>query len=207
MRLSTALALSLVPLATGAAAGRAAPLSLSASGNPTAALSAPAFFPTTLTFPVTGTILGRVQPSDRLSVAFNRQVAQATLCSSWTNGTNNRMLTVAVQAVNATPSDYLTITSAPSATCAGGVFNFGTVSLGSTAYVSSTASYPSSTLALSQTSSSTTLTIALGSQSGGSVATVTSGSNALYTPSAAIRDLSGNSTGTSQSRALTGISF
>lgn len=207
MRLAGVLALSVITLTAGAGPGQAAPLALSASGNPTAALSAPAFFPTSLSFPVIGTIPGRVQPSDRVSVAFNRQVSQTTLCSSWTNGTSIRTLTVGVQVVNATPSDYLTITSAPSATCAGGVFNFGTVALGSTAYVSSTASYPSSIVALVQTSSSTTLILVLGAQSGGSVATVLTGSNAVYTPDPSIRDMAGDSAGTSQAQAAVGLSF
>jgi hypothetical protein len=113
-------------------------------------------------------------------------------CSSWTNDNVDQSLTgnsdVTVTVTNGT-HDSIAVTSA---TC---TFHLGTIDMGSSGYVSSTATFKGSTSSTKSTitwdESARTLVITLGAKTGGSVSNVTS-STPVYTASSSLSDTSGN---------------
>ena len=159
----------------------------------------PVFFPASLVDANRGSIVGKAERSDTVTVVFSQQVSQPTLCSGWSNSRSSQSLGSASIRINngagATGNDTLTVVGVSSSTCNGGVFHFGTIDLGAAGYVSGgNVPFPSSTIALSQTSTSTTLSLTLATAStggsNGTLAQVTSGSAAVYQPDAAITDTS-----------------
>jgi hypothetical protein len=85
--------------------------------------------------------LGQVAQSDTVTVQFNKAIAVASMCSTWSgNGTNqslqaNNDVTVTITNGVGAVHDSLTVSSA---TCA---LHFGTLDLGTSAWVTSTTSY------------------------------------------------------------------
>jgi len=141
-----------------------------------------------------GTVTGRPERFDTVTVVFSVQLSQATLCSTWTNGTSSRSVTGTVSITNGgAGNDVLTVTTVPVGTCASG-FRFGSLDLGSPGYVTATRTYGTSTIALTQTVTATTLRITLGTASGAGT-TVSGGSVMVYTPDPLVADLSGNRCG------------
>jgi prepilin-type N-terminal cleavage/methylation domain-containing protein len=139
---------------------------------------------------VSGNIAGKVEKGDQIKVTFSKALDTTTFCSGWDGTTalsGNGQVVVTVTDGTGATNDKLTVTTASGCT-----FNFGTVDLGSTAYISAgNASFSgnggnASTIAWS--SGTNTLTITLGTKSGSGVVAVVALSTAVYTPSAAIQD-------------------
>ena len=141
----------------------------------------------------TGTA-GRPDKGDQIVVTFSDQLDVSTLCSTW-SGNGDQSISGDNQATvtlnNVSGSDTVTVSSS---TC---TLNFGTLSLGSTAYTTATDTFAGagvnkSTIAWS--ASANQLTITLGQVTGAGQATVAT-SIATYTPSTSVLNVSGVPTG------------
>jgi hypothetical protein len=172
-------------------AGWAASFSLTTTTLTAKALATPVAYPTSVVTANVGGTVGRPQAGDTVTVVFSVQLSQATLCSSWTNGTSSRTLSATLQiADGGSGNDVLTVSSVSAAICSAG-FRFGSLDLGSPGYVSATRTYTTSTIALTQTAAATTVKLTLGTASGAGT-TVSSGAAAVYIPNPLVADLSGN---------------
>jgi hypothetical protein len=138
----------------------------------------------------TGTA-GTITAGDTVSVVFSAQMNVSKFCSTWSGDTYNQTLNglsdVTVSVANAT-HDTLSVTSL---TC---TFNFGSLNLGSAAYVSVAATFKGSTTStrstIAWTAATHTLVITLGAKTAGTVANVAT-STPIYTASAVISDAAG----------------
>jgi prepilin-type N-terminal cleavage/methylation domain-containing protein len=137
-----------------------------------------------------GSTTGRLEKGDKIVVVYSAQMDVSGMCSAWSGDTTNQTLNanndVTVSVSNGA-TDALTVTSA---TCA---FHFGSLNLGSSAYVTSAAAFSgagSNTSSIAWTAATHTLTITLGALKSGAVATVTS-STPVYTASGLIVDTPG----------------
>ena len=157
----------------------------------------------TLNNSATGTA-GTVNRLDTIVVQYSGPMSVSSMCSTWSGDTTNQSITannvVGVTISNGgTANDYMTV-STTSAAC-GGAFHFGTLTLGSTGYLVSTASQTfsgsgagnASTIAWN--ASTYTLTITLGTNA---TTPGDDGSNnvpgntvAVYTPDPAILGTTG----------------
>jgi hypothetical protein len=133
-----------------------------------------------------GGIAGRVEAGDSIVITFSDQLRVSTLCSTWTGDTANQTLNgnnqVTATLNNGGASDTITLASSA---C---TVNFGTLSLGSTAYTSANVNFAgigTSATTLSWNATTHQLTVKLGTASAAGAATVAS-SAATYTPAAAI---------------------
>lgn len=211
MRRSTVIAASLGALLAGTAgAVWATTFTLSAKHLGATSLVTPSFFPTSLTTTNVGTIVGRAQQNDKLTVVYSEEVLASTICSGASTTVGTQTLTGATVTIGnntgSTGNDVLTL-SVPTSTCPGGI-HFGSVDLGSASYVSgANVVFSNSTLALTQTTSSGTLVITLGTASGGTTATVSSGSAQVYTPDPAITNTAGGAIGTNLAKSSATIAF
>jgi hypothetical protein len=151
--------------------------------------------PTVTAFTSTaGTVSGQLQPGDTFSIGFSEAIQVSSFCTTWSGDASNQALSVdndvTVTLVNGgASSDSVTVTSA---TC---TFNLGTVSLGSTGYVSGgNAVFKGTGLnksSITWNATTRVMLITLGTKGGtGTVATVTT-SIATFTPSGQL-DLAGN---------------
>jgi hypothetical protein len=170
--------------ATGATANKS--LSITIAAGPTIS---------SVTLANGGTIQGRLEKGDTITVVFSAQMSVSSFCSAWSGdssdqllNSNNDVTVMATDGMGAT-NDSLTVTSA---SC---TFRFGSINLGSNAYVSGgNATFSgtgSSRSSIGWTAATRTLTITLGAQTGGTVATVTS-STPIYTASGSITDSAAN---------------
>ena len=141
--------------------------------------AAPAGTISSVTLANTGGTAGRIVPGDTITVVFSSQMSVSSLCSTWSNDANNQSLTANGDVV-VTVTDGTGVTndslSVNSGTC---TFNFGSVGLGSNAYLTGGAVTFSGNGAnaskINWTAGSNTLTITLGSKHGsGTMATVAS---------------------------------
>jgi type II secretory pathway component PulJ len=146
-----------------------------------------------------GSIPGKLEKGDTITVTFSAQMSVSSFCSAWSGNASNQSLSasndVNVALTNGTgaTNDSLTVTSA---SC---TFNFGTLNLGSPSYVSSVVSFGGSganvsTIAWNATAH--TLTITLGAQKSGTVLNVAS-SAPVYTASGSVVDGTGAAIGNS----------
>ena len=143
-----------------------------------------------------GSTQGRIESGDSLSVTFSGALNTSTLCSAWTTGTSFTT-TASVHVSSATPN-VVTIDGWNSSSC--GTGNFGTIDMGSGAYVTSpggsnkSLNFTGSVVTYDATSR--VFKIVLGSQATGgtegSAATVPS-STAAITLSSTIKDSNGYS--------------
>jgi hypothetical protein len=134
----------------------------------------------------TGGVAGRIEAGDSIVITFSDQVRVSTLCSTWVGDTTNQVLNgsnqVTATLTNGAASDTISLTSAA---C---TLNFGSLSLGSTAYTTANINFAGAGLAattLSWNATTHQLTVKLGTASGVGAATVTS-SALTYTPATAI---------------------
>ncbi len=152
----------------------------------------------------TGTVK-KIDEGDTIVVTFSQALDLTTVCPGSTlplNGNNNVLVTINNGAGAANDT---VIVSAAKCTGVGGL-KFGSIDLGSGAFVTATATFGAngggndSTI----TWSATTLTITLGKQNGGTTAAVSAANTATYTPDAAMKSslnvtVSGTSTVTGSS--------
>jgi hypothetical protein len=83
---------------------------------------------------------------------------------------------------------------------------FGTIDLGSALYVSTAASFTTSSVVITQTATSATLVFTLNGRTG-TFATVASGAAAVYTPNPALTDTAARSIGTSTAVTTATVQF
>jgi len=144
-----------------------------------------------------GTTAGKIEKGDTITVVFSEQMSVSGFCSTWTSGdTNNQSLTVSgdvtvTLADGGAGNDTISVTSG---TC---TFNFGSINLGSTAYVTGgsltfNGSGSTNKSTITWTASSHTLVITLGAQSGSGTPGTVTASTATYTPSGSLTDSAGN---------------
>ncbi len=141
----------------------------------------------------TGTA-GTMDKGDTVAIVFSAQMSETSICSAWTGGdTANQTLnassnvTVSISDGTSPTNDALTVTSA---SC---TFNFGSINLGSSAYVSTAASFGGTTTnasSISWTASTRTLVVTLGAKISGTVANVLT-STPIYTASGLLKDPAG----------------
>lgn len=144
---------------------------------------------TTVSLANGGATQGQIEKNDTITVVFSAQMSVSSFCSTWSNDANNQSLnsngdvTVTVTDGTGATNDSLTVTSA---TC---TFRFGSINLGSNAYLSGgNATFSgngSNKSSISWTAATNTLVITLGGRSGGTPATVAS-STPIYTASGLI---------------------
>ena len=146
---------------------------------------------TSVTLTNGGATAGQLEKGDTVTVVFSAQMSETTLCSTWSSGdTVDRLInadsnvTVAISDGSGATNDALTVTST---TC---TFNFGSLNLGSNAYVSAATTFGGTSTNVSTitwTASTHTLVIKLGAKIAGTVATVAT-STPIYTAAAGLRD-------------------
>jgi len=141
---------------------------------------------------------GRIDQGDQIVITFSDQIAVNSMCSTWTGNSTDQTIngdnqdTVTLNNINGNNKvDTLDVSSS---LCA---LNFGSMSLGSNAYTTSTVTFGGagankSTIAWS--ASGQRLTITLGQVSGTGPATVAT-SIVTYTPSTAVLNVSAVPTG------------
>ena len=139
---------------------------------------------------------GMIDKGDTITVVFSEQMSASSFCSTWTTGdTNDQSLTGNADVTltdGGASNDTLTVSSG---TC---TFNFGSINLGSTAYITGgNATFSGGNSGINWTASTHTLVIVLGAQSGSGTTGTVASSTAVYTPSSSITDSAGNAvTGT-----------
>ena len=154
---------------------------------------------------VTGVTLGdgdgKIEENDTISIVFSELMSVGSFCSTWSNNNSDQTLSgswlVKVLVTNGLSggNDTLSVSLFGNSKCAG-VFNFGTLNLGSPSYVSADETFSgggSHETVVKWTSNTKTLLITLGSQSssGGVGSNITS-STVVYTPSTSVKDVVGN---------------
>lgn len=137
---------------------------------------------------------------DTIDIAFSEPLTVSTMCSTWSGNTsdqtslNGNGAPVTYRIVNngaASSNDQFTVQSITGGNCA--TFSFGTVDLGSQAYVTANQDISGSGSHASKilwTFSTRTLRFTLGSTSGTSA--VTTSPTAIFTPGGSITDIAGN---------------
>jgi prepilin-type N-terminal cleavage/methylation domain-containing protein len=165
------------------------------TGTGVFAVSAPAAI-ASVTLANGGATPGTIEKGDTITVVFSAQMSVASLCPTWSGDAANQALssnndvTVTVSDGIGASHDAMTVTSG---SCTSG-FNFGSVDLGSNAYVSGGGAIftgkngNKSTIAW--TAASHTLVITLGAMTSGTVANVVS-STPVYAASPSIADSGG----------------
>ncbi|MGO9872199.1 MAG: putative Ig domain-containing protein [Acidimicrobiia bacterium] len=143
---------------------------------------------------VSGGTAGTIGKGDTITVVFSAQMSVSSFCSTWSGNSTNQSLsgngdvTVTVNDGTGATNDSISVASG---TC---TFNFGSINLGSNAYVSGGAATfsgnGSNKSTIAWTAATNTLVITLGSSSGGTLANVTS-STPIYTASTALLASSG----------------
>ena len=153
-----------------------------------------------------GSTAGKLEKGDKITVVYSAQMKVGSFCSTWSGDTTNQTLSasndVTVSVSNGT-TDALTVSSA---TC---TFNFGSINLGSSSYVSSATTFGGTSTNVSTiawTASTHTLVITLGALKSGAVATVSS-STPIYTASGSIVDSAGAGLSNSPFTLSTGKQF
>ena len=141
-----------------------------------------------LTNKASGGTAGKMEAGDKITVVYSDVMKVSSFCSTWSGDASNQTLTgngllVNVSDGTGATNDVLTIS-----TSSGCTFNFGSINLGSNAYVSTAATFggASGNTTIAWTASTDTLVITLGSQTGTS-ATVGS-TSPVYAVSPALVD-------------------
>ena len=162
----------------------AAGLSVTSARLGATAVAAPALYPTAVAVANNGEA-GKVTGGDTVTVTFTGNLKQSTVCSSWTGAATarNQPLLAAVLVDGGAGPDTLTLT--PGQGC-----SFGTLSLGSTEYVTGgNHSYETSTLSLTA-APPYQLRLLLGGNSGVGATQILGANTMTYTPDAAMTDTS-----------------
>ncbi len=140
----------------------------------------------------TGTA-GKIEQGDQIVVTFSAQMNANTICSSWADGTADRTLSSNNNLVTLTNGSGSS-TDTMSVTTTACTFHFGTISLGSNAYVATnnaTFGTSAGNTTFAWSASTNKLTITLGQQGGtGTTATVTT-STPTFTLSNSVTDPAG----------------
>ncbi len=133
----------------------------------------------TLSNAAAGGTAGKLDKGDKITIVYSAQMSVASFCSTWSGDTTNQTLSASGVLVNVSngTTDAMTVTGGA---C---TFNFGTLDLGSNAYVSAAAVFGGSTVntSIAWTWSTRTLVITLGTLKSGTVSpSVVSSSTPSY---------------------------
>ena len=195
---------------TAASAAYAATLTVSTPHLGGASLTTPVMFPRSFATVNNGNRVGQIQNKDTVTFTWPVPIDQTTLCSGWSNAQITHTMTMTWIVNNnagSTGNDVL-VGGATGATCSSGM-HIGSVDLGSPNYISgANGTIAAATTAIVVIGGTTTLQITVpGAPTGGTVGTVASGSAAVWTPDAAVTDLSGNSCGACLAKSTTTVQF
>lgn len=160
-----------------------------------------------------GSHAGKAEPGDTVTVTFSAAVTPSTICSGLNDTANTASTVNTASGLTATitdggsGNDSLGL-SAASGTCSGSV-HFGSINLGSTAWVTGTVNFSGdgtqsggSATSLAMNAAHTVLTLTLGGKTQNSGSVTSSNVTATYTPDANITDTNGNAiSGTGSSTA------
>lgn len=163
----------------------------------------PAFYPrsvatancTDLVICTAGGTAGRPENGDTVTVVFNTELKQSTMCSTWTTNVDRTGVTAVSVSVSVndgagSSNDTLRVSG-----CSGGL-KFGTIDLGSGSYVSATITYGSSTLSITNATTATQIVLKL---NGGSAGSTVASSVVTYSCDAALTSSSDVACGRSKS--------
>ena len=150
---------------------------------------------TSVTLANGGATQGQIEKGDTITVVFSAQMSVSSFCSAWSNNANDQSLnsngdvTITLNDGSGATNDSLTVTSA---TC---TFHFGSINLGSNAYVTggdvTINGNGANKSSIFWTAATHTLVIQVGGKSnGGNLATVNS-STPIYTASGSIQSSTG----------------
>jgi hypothetical protein len=143
-----------------------------------------------------GGTAGRLDTGDTIVITFSEQMKVSSFCSAWSGDTTDQTINGS-GAVTVTLTDGGAGNDSVTVSSTGCTFNFGSINLGATGYLTGGGSRTyngggSSKSTISWTASTHTLTIMIGNAgTGGTIGTVAS-STATYNPSASITDSAGN---------------
>jgi hypothetical protein len=167
---------------------------------------------TSVTLTNGGSTAGQLEAGDTINVVLSEQMSVSSFCSAWSGDTadqslagNGNVVVTVTDGTGAT-NDSMTVSDS---LC--GTFNFGSINLGSNAYISggnvTFSGSGANAGTITWTASTRTLTITLGKKGGsGTVATV-SASTPIYTAAGAITDSAGNAIGNSPFTLANGKQF
>jgi len=177
----------------GLGAAYASSMTLSSKMMGAASATTPVMFPVSVTASDGEGHAGRLRAGDKIQLVWSRQINEPSLCSSWSNTSSTRSISMTWVAVDGSTSDDV-LQPGNATGCTGG-FHAGTFDMGSAAYVTGgNMTFTGSTTSLTVGASTTTLTVTLGTSTGGSGVTA-SGTVGTWTPDAALTDRSGHNSG------------
>ena len=197
--------------ATAASAAYAASLTVTSPHLGGASLTTPVMFPRSFATVNNGNRVGQIQNKDTATWTWPVAIDQTTLCSGWSNAQITHTMTMTWTVSNnagSTGNDVL-VAGATGATCSSGM-HIGTIDLGSPNYVSgANGTITGATTAIVVVGGTTTLQMTVPSSgvTGGTVGTVASGTAAVWTPDAAVTDLSGNNCAACLAKSTTTVQF
>lgn len=176
----------------------AATLTLSSKHLGGAAVTSPVMYPDSVTIAnKSGGTAGKPENGDIVTLVWSQPIDETTLCSGWSNSSSTQSVSLQWSIIAGTsPTDDKLQPTGASPTCSGG-FNVGSIDLGSAGYDTSATNidFQTTTNALTVGATTTTLKVTLGGIKNGTAGTVPSGNAAVWTPSAILKDRSGNTCG------------
>jgi hypothetical protein len=152
-----------------------------------------------------GSTTGKIEKGDQIVITFSEQLNDSTLCTGW-SGTGSQSSTGTLTVNDGTGSTHDSI-SISGVAC--GTFNFGSLDLGSNAYVSggnATFGGGGNNATTIAWDGASTLTITLGKGAGGTVGIVSS-STPVYSASGSVKDPTGATIGNTPFTLPTGMQF
>jgi Tfp pilus assembly protein PilV len=143
----------------------------------------------TLTNKASGGTAGKMEVGDKITIVYSDVMSVGSFCSTWSGNASNQSLTGNGLLVNVSDGTGATNDALTISTSSGCTFNFGSINLGSNAYVTTAASFggASGNTTIAWTASTDTLVITLGAQTGTS-ATVSASTSPIYTASGSLVD-------------------
>jgi hypothetical protein len=188
----------------GSGVAWAANLAVSSSSLGGAALTTPAFYPSSMAITnVNKGTVGRIEKGDTMQVVFNRVIQNSSICAGAAQGTLSAAGFTFTLTNGGTGADTLTISGGTSCTA----LHFGSFQLGSGGYTASSISYTASTLAVAPGATTTTVTLTFGGTGSTNSATVSTATSVKYVPDPAMTDTGANAIGTNTTSTTSGVQF
>jgi hypothetical protein len=154
-------------------------------------VNAPALTPTALALINGGTQTGRIQEGDSLRVTFSQPLSIGSVCNGLTGDNQTHAVPGSVSVTNDNGSSGHDLLTVDGSSCAGGL-KFGSISLGSSGFVSSTQQFAA---VITYTPADRRITVVLGvrTTAGSAPPRVNESVTATYTPNPAIKATNGRS--------------
>jgi hypothetical protein len=130
----------------------------------------------------------KIDSGDTATVTFSDQLDASTICGTWGNSGIQTVTNATVTFTSANPDSF----TATSSTCGNGAANnFGTVTTGSTGYVTGTVTFTGSTIAWNPNNDTLTFTLGTLSTGSGNVVSNVTAAKPGYAPDSNVADLAG----------------